>query len=118
MNKVVSKENALHYIWGEICDGWHLLDNDKLNVIMELVPPGKSEKMHYHNESRQFFFILNGKAVIEIEGQIHDLSANEGIEVEPKQVHQFRNESSEDVTFIVISSPKSHGDRVDVENLS
>lgn len=118
MNKVMNKENAVHYIWGDVCDGWHLLNDDRLSVILENVPPGKSEKMHYHNESCQFFYILSGKAAIEIEGQIFDLNANEGIEVEPKQVHQFRNESSEDVTFIVISSPKSHGDRVDVENLS
>ena len=22
---VISMENAEHYIWGEVCDGWHLL---------------------------------------------------------------------------------------------
>jgi hypothetical protein len=33
---IVSIENAEHYIWGEICDGWHLLKRDDMSVIQNV----------------------------------------------------------------------------------
>jgi hypothetical protein len=46
--KISSIENAEHYIWGEGCDGWHLVQPDSLSVFQERMPPGCSEKMHLH----------------------------------------------------------------------
>ncbi|GAA6616125.1 hypothetical protein [Scytonema sp. NUACC26] len=42
------------------------------------------------------------------------LRAKQGIEVPPKVAHQFRNESSSDVRFLVVSVPKAHGDRIEI----
>jgi mannose-6-phosphate isomerase-like protein (cupin superfamily) len=81
-------------------------------VITERVLPGANEHRHFHARSRQFFYILMGEAVIEVDGEIHILQAQQGIEIPPDVVHQFRNESSSDVSFLAISVPKSHGDRV------
>jgi mannose-6-phosphate isomerase-like protein (cupin superfamily) len=106
--------NAQNYIWGDNCDGWHLLKRDDLSIITERVPPGESEQPHFHLHSRQFFYILTGEAVIEVDGNKQILQAQQGIEIPPGVVHQFRNESNSDVTFLVISMPKSHGDRVSV----
>jgi len=36
---------------------------------------------------------------------------HEGIEIPPHQPHQMRNDSQEDVEFLVISQPNSRGDR-------
>jgi mannose-6-phosphate isomerase-like protein (cupin superfamily) len=57
---------------------------------------------------------LTGEAVIEVDGESKILQAQQGIEIAPGVVHQFRNESSSEVTFLVVSAPKSHGDRIDV----
>jgi mannose-6-phosphate isomerase-like protein (cupin superfamily) len=111
---VIDTTNAKHYIWGEVCDGWHLLESDELSIIQEKVPAGKSEKRHYHNFSKQFFYILKGVATIEINGIFHELTSGQGIEIPPKTPHQFINQSDKDVDFIVVSTPKSHGDRVEV----
>ena len=64
---VISIENAEHYVWGGICDGWHFLKRDtctwrtlapgasagecrcEMSVIQERVPAGGAEVMHYHN---------------------------------------------------------------------
>lgn len=110
--KISNVKNTEHYIWGSGCDGWHLLKNDNLSVIQERVPPGCSEVKHYHNISHQFFYVLKGTATIEIEGNVLKLNPSDGIEVKPGQVHQLRNESDESIEFIVVSSPKSHGDKV------
>ena len=114
--KITNTNNTEHYAWGDNCDGRHLLKNDKLSVIQEKVPPGCFEVKHYHNFSHQFFYVIKGTATIEIENEIFSLNAFEGIEVKPGQIHQLRNETIDDLEFIVVSSPKSHGDKVVVEN--
>lgn len=106
--------SAEHYRWGEGSDGWHLLKRDDLSVIRERVPPGDSEVLHRHARSRQFFYVLDGAAVLEIDGERHALGAGQGIHIPPGVAHRFRNESAADVHFLVISAPKAHGDR---ENL-
>jgi mannose-6-phosphate isomerase-like protein (cupin superfamily) len=111
---IIDKTNAEHYIWGEGCEGWHLLKSDALSVIQERVPAGKSEKHHLHHTSRQFFYILKGNAVIEVNGILHELSEGQSIEVSQEVPHQFMNQSENDIEFIVISMPKSHGDKVEL----
>ncbi len=110
--QIVDRSNTEHYFWGVGCDGWHLLNRDDINIITERVPAGASEQRHFHVNSRQFFYILTGEAAIEVDGTRHILQAQQGLETPPGAVHQFCNESSHEVTFLVISSPKSHGDRV------
>jgi mannose-6-phosphate isomerase-like protein (cupin superfamily) len=110
--KPVDIAAAEHYRWGEKCDGWHLLQRDDVSIIQERVPPGKSEVRHHHGIARQFFFVLAGEATIEVDGNTIVLHKHEGLEIPPLATHQFRNDSSSEVVFLVVSVPKSHGDRV------
>lgn len=109
----VDTTTGRHYRWGSASDGWHLLERDDLSVIQERVPAGDRERRHYHARARQFFYILAGEAILEIDGRRCGLRAGQGIEVPPGVPHQFINESSADVEMLVISAPRSHGDRVD-----
>ncbi len=109
---MISIENAEHYTWGETCDGWHLVKTGELSVIQERMPPGTSETRHFHNRSRQFFYVLSGIAVIETGGKRETLNAREGIEILPGVAHQIFNEFDGYLEFLVISQPPSHGDRV------
>lgn len=110
----ISKQNAEHYVWGDKCDGWHLVKNKDLSVIHERMPANTLEIRHYHNQARQFFFILSGIATMDISGELIELYQEEGIEVPPLIPHQIRNESNQDVEFLVISQPTSKGDRVNI----
>jgi len=111
---VISIENAEHYIWGDVCDGWRLLQHDDMSVIQERVPAGAMEVMHYHNSARQFFYILKGEGIMIFEGQEVTLKKDQGIEIAPQVKHQFRNQSTADVHFLVISVPPTKGDRINV----
>ncbi|GED28755.1 cupin [Brevibacillus agri] len=111
----ISKHNAEHYIWGDHCDGWHLVKGTELSVIFERMPGETAEVRHYHERSRQFFFVLSGQAVLEVEGVRHEIGPQEGVEVPPGARHQMKNESGEDVEFLVISQPTTRGDRIQVE---
>ncbi|TAL41642.1 MAG: cupin domain-containing protein [Methylovulum sp.] len=112
--QAIDRSSAEHYHWGDACDGWHLVKRADMSVISERVPPGASEVRHFHTSARQFFYVLHGCAVIEINGKPILLSEGQGIEVAPGAPHQFRNESSADVQFLVISHPATQGDRVEV----
>ena len=111
---VVSIENAEHYVWGGICDGWHLLKRDDMSIIQERVPAGGAEVMHYHKNARKFFYILEGEGEIIVEDQRIVLKKGEGIEIAPDVKHQFRNQSEADVYFLVISVPSTRADRVNL----
>jgi mannose-6-phosphate isomerase-like protein (cupin superfamily) len=110
--EVVNLENSEHYTWGGNSDGWHLLNSSGLSVIQERVPPGRSEVTHYHENAHQFFFVLSGEATVEIEDKKFVLYPQQGISVPPKLPHHVKNEGVHVLTFLVISAPRSHGDRV------
>ncbi len=110
----ISKETAEHYLWGSQCDGWHLLKSPELSVIQERMPPGTAEVRHFHHRAQQFFFVLAGEAVIEVDGRSLVLTAGKGIWIPTGVAHQMKNDSGNDVHFLVISQPPSHGDRENV----
>jgi mannose-6-phosphate isomerase-like protein (cupin superfamily) len=115
VNGPISNVNAAHYSWGlaeNPCDGWHLVRTPELSVILERMPPGASEVRHHHERARQFFFVLEGELTIAIEREDFALGPQQGIEVAPTIPHQVFNRSSQDVRFLVISQPPSHGDRI------
>jgi len=87
------------------------VNEKQLSVIEERVPGGAAEIRHYHKVARQFFYILEGAAVMEIEGTDHVLSAGFGIEVSPGNRHRFSNPNLAEVRFLVISSPSTAEDR-------
>jgi mannose-6-phosphate isomerase-like protein (cupin superfamily) len=114
MNPVVSALQPLkHYVWGEGCDGWNLVDTPELSVKQERMPPHTAEAGHYHRVARQFFFILEGTAVFETAGGRVEAAAREGLEIEPGLRHRILNESETDLVFVLCSQPSTAGDRVE-----
>ncbi len=109
----VDRDTAEHYVWGGVCDGWHLVKRDDMSVIAERAPAGAREVRHRHLRARQFFYVLAGEAVLELDGEAVPLAAGQGLEVAPGRAHQFRNDSADHVDFLVISVPAARGDRVE-----
>jgi mannose-6-phosphate isomerase-like protein (cupin superfamily) len=107
----VSTSSAEHYAWGSGCDGWHLVNRPELSVIWERMPPGTSEARHFHAVARQFFYILSGSAVLDVEGVEFELAEGDGLEVAPGARHQIFSRSGAPLEFLVVSQPHSHSDR-------
>lgn len=112
MSDIVSESTAEHYVWGGDCDGWHLLKTPGLSVIKERMPPSRAEVRHYHEHAHQFFYILSGQATLEVDGCIRKLKPHEAYSIPPKTPHKLTNEETQELIFILVSSPMSHGDRV------
>ena len=111
---ITSTDNAEHFIWGDNCDGWHLLLSDSLSIIQERMPPGTREQLHYHERAQQLFYILSGTATFEIEGEIKTIEANQSIAIPPGTKHRIWNDCESDLHFLVISEPKTRGDRINI----
>jgi mannose-6-phosphate isomerase-like protein (cupin superfamily) len=101
---------APHYIWGDGCDGWHLVQTPDLSIIEEYMPPDRGEVRHRHMRARQFFYVLQGDLTIESEGTVWQVGEHAGLEIPPGQAHEVRS-GRDAARFLVISQPASHGDR-------
>jgi quercetin dioxygenase-like cupin family protein len=110
----ISTATADHYLWASVCDGWHLLKSPGLSVIQERMPPGTTERRHLHTLAQQFFYVLSGQLTMELNGATEVIPTGHGIVIPPGAPHQAVNSSAEDVHFLVISAPPSHGDRTDL----
>lgn len=111
MNKI-SRNSAEHYKWKDICDGWYFVEREAVSIIAEKMPPHTAEDMHYHTQSRQFFYVLSGEAVMKLSENEVSLYAGEGIEIPPGTPHQMTNRADSELQFLVVSAPKSHGDKI------
>jgi len=111
---MIDKTTAEHYQWGEQCDGWYLLKRKDLLIIHERMPPQTAERRHYHEYSRQFFFVLSGELCMELAGETYRLQAQQSLEIPPNISHQACNASQQPVEFLVISHPSTRGDRYDL----
>ena len=109
--RAVDRASAPHYNWGTGCDGWRLVDRDDLSVIEERVPPGGCEEWHVHDQARQFFYVLAGRAEMRTAVTTTLLSPGVGVEVPPGLAHQFANVGDSDAVFLVTSTPTTRGDR-------
>ena len=113
--KAIDTTNAEHFTWGDACDGWHLLKQSDLSIVQERVPPGAGEVKHVHSRAQQFFYILSGSAVLELEDRTIHCRAGQGVPVPPGVARRFANPGNQVVVFLVISSPSSAGDRINIE---
>lgn len=111
---IKSKNNSEHYTWGSGCDSWILKDSQCLSVKQEIMPSGTAEKLHFHKQAEQFFYILKGEAIFYINEKKLSVKEGESISVMPESKHYISNESEEELEFLVISAPSTNNDRTEV----
>lgn len=112
---VVSQFHPLNYYqWGNHCEAWNLADHKNLSIKLEKMPSGSEEVLHFHNYSQQFFYILNGKAVFEIDNVILIVHAGEGLTIEPQRKHRIMNKEETTLEFLVCSQPSVQNDRFNI----
>lgn len=113
---VVSRNNPLkHYQWGNGCDGWNLVEENSLSIKLERMPAHAAEQKHFHEKAKQFFYILKGEAIFEIEQEYIAVKQEQGIYIDAGKQHRIINESNEDLEFLLSSQPSTINDRIDCE---
>jgi mannose-6-phosphate isomerase-like protein (cupin superfamily) len=115
MRESVDTTNSEHYVWGEVSDGWRLLESQGLSVIEERVPAGAGEAWHVHDSATQFFYVLEGAPEMQTADGVVELGPRSGVEVEAGLPHRFFNPGPGETRFLVISTPNTRGDRRSVD---
>ena len=57
---------------------------------------------HHSHDWEHVIHVISGEGQVEIDGEIHKLTAKDFVFVPPNVVHQFKNTGSEDFEFICI----------------
>ena len=114
-HKIIDKKTAEHYLWGDNCDSWILVNTEGLSVKQESMPSGTREKLHFHTNAQQFFFILKGSATFYLDDERRVVTEQKGLLIQPKTKHFIANETNEQLDFLVISQPTTNDDRTTIE---
>jgi mannose-6-phosphate isomerase-like protein (cupin superfamily) len=114
--RIIDKQTAKHYLWGDNCDSWILADTEGLSIKQESMPAGAHEKLHFHTEAQQFFFILKGTATFYIDNVKMAVAEKKGVLIEAKARHYIANETPDRIEFLIVSQPSTNNDRTTILN--
>lgn len=67
------------------------------------VPTGRATERHYHKLSEEFYFILDGSGLMEIDGETRDVGPGDAILIPPGAWHQIR--AVTDLVFLCCCAP-------------
>ncbi len=67
------------------------------------VPAGTQTERHYHKLSEEFYYIMEGRALMEIEGQEQEVGPGDAVLIPAGQWHQIRG--LDEVRFLCCCAP-------------
>ncbi len=70
-----------------------------------IIPPGKSSSLHYHKQSQETYYILEGEGAMQIGERQFRLHPGQACLIEAGEVHQIKNMRESDLVFIAICAP-------------
>jgi len=109
--KLIDKETANCYQWGNNCNNWILVDTPAISVKQEKIPAGAKERLHFHSKAQQLLFIRKGAATFYYEGKKEMILEQQ----DATKNHYISNETSTQLEFSLVSQPKTGNDRINVE---
>jgi len=72
----------------------------KQSLAEARIAPGQTTTPHYHPESEEIYFVLEGSGEMRIGDEVREVHAGDAIAIPPGAVHQIRN--SGDVTLKIL----------------
>jgi len=77
----------------------------KHSLAEVVIPPGKSSEPHYHKTAEETYYLLQGKARMDIDGKEFTLVSGQAVLIEPGEVHQIFNQGEGELRFLAVCSP-------------
>ncbi len=62
---------------------------EKHSMAEASLPPGMPTQLHHHKRSEEFYFMLEGRATMEIEGEIREVGPGDAILIPAGSWHQI-----------------------------
>ena len=69
------------------------------------VAPGQETQRHYHRESEEFYYLLEGSGEIEIDGERASVAPGDAIVIPPGAWHQIRADADGKLRFLCCCAP-------------
>lgn len=76
------------------------------------VPSG--EKLHFHTQDSEYFFVIHGAIKVLVEGEIIEVTANKCLETQPKEKHKIISVEN-NTEYLVIRTNTLPGEKVTLE---
>ena len=101
------------------CDEFIAADSTRLREILHpdksgidihyslahgVLPPGCTSQPHYLYSS-EVYYILSGKGIMHIDGQIEEVSEESAVFIPPKSIQFIENSGKQDLVFLCIVDP-------------
>ncbi len=83
----------------------HLGGTTHHSLAHVVIPSGKSSSAHYHKFSEETYYILTGKARLNVNGEEFILQPGQACLIVPSETHTIFNDDVENLEFLVVSAP-------------
>lgn len=99
----------------ETTGAWHLvrrtLGVDSFGINVVEVAPGSEIPAHdeIDRDQEEVFLVLDGNAVLAIDGDDHDVGAGTFARIDPEHKRTVRNDGGSPVTVLIVSAPRTSG---------
>jgi len=85
-----------------------ILDRSNAPVALQSLaeanlPAGGATRRHYHRASEEFYFVLTGRGLMEIDGETREVAPGDAVLIPPGAWHQVS--AGEELTFLCCCSP-------------
>jgi len=77
---------------------------EKQSLAEAVLPPGGATERHYHKESEEFYFILEGSGTMEIDGERISVSNDDAVLIPAGSWHQITS-SPKGLRFLCCCAP-------------
>lgn len=114
--KAVNREDVKAFVTKDASEIRELLayrnaDIRSMSLAEATVKKGASTKPHIHATSEEIYYILNGSAEIEIEGEKKNVKKGDAVFIPSGAEHSIKNTWDAELIFLCICSPPyEHGD--------
>jgi len=90
--------------------------SEKMSVAEAVVGIGEKTEYHIHKTSEEVYYILDGKGLININGEEIKVSKDQAIIILPNEKHMINNIGDNQLRFLCICSPPySNNDTILIE---
>jgi mannose-6-phosphate isomerase-like protein (cupin superfamily) len=78
---------------------------EKQSLAEARLPAGASTTPHYHRQTEEIYYILNGRAKMEIDGEFREVGPGDAIAIPRGTRHQITNTGRETLKFLCCCAP-------------
>lgn len=78
---------------------------EKQSLAEATLPAGGATQRHYHRDSEEFYFVLDGTGEMEMDGEVRPIGPGDAVLIPRGAWHQVRASDSGAVRFLCCCSP-------------